>query len=456
MRTRLSVLCLVVLLVGTAVLPAVTAQSDDADAPGICQATATESPETMTVVSVQGAKFDGEDAGKKPARLVGVGADGAVKWVQQSGANQGVTWGYDVDPLENGNVFVTATMNKGTVVYELDPQTGETLWSERLDTHDTHDVDLLSNGNLVVADMRNYNESTGENEDRVFVYNRTTDEVVWEWQFDDHYGPEVGGNYSDDWTHVNDVDPVGDDQYLLSPRNFDQVVLVNRTTGNIDLQLGSDGDHDVLRKQHNPDYLESEDGTPTFLVADSENDRIVEYERTADGWNRTWRVGNSSVFDWPRDADRLESGNTLVTDSKNHRVVEVTPDGEVVWEFYSPWLVYDATRLQVPESGGPTMADLNASERVTLKNGTPRENADLTDCDEALTNFENSYWQENRENASTSTATDGDSGGEDISTSIVEDENDGLTGVTSDLDSFVVGAAALLLGLGAAALRTRD
>jgi hypothetical protein len=103
------------------------------------------------------------------------------------------------------------------------------------------------------------------------------------------------------------------------------------------------------------------------------------------------------------------------------------------------------------------MADLNASERVTLKNGTPRNSSELTGCDEALTNFENTYWQENRENASTSTETNGTENPEDISTRIVDDDqNNGFTGITSDLDSFVVGAVALLLGVGIVALRARD
>lgn len=454
MRVRLSVLCFVVLLVGTAALPAATAQSDG---PVVCRGHVTESPETMTVLSVQGAKFGGEDAGKKPARLVGVGADGEVQWVQKSGRNHGVTWGYDVDPLDNGNLFVTATVRGGAVVYELDPQTGETLWSQTFDTHDTHDADLLNEDEIVVADMRNYNETSGENEDRVFVYNRTTDEITWEWHFDDRYDRSVGGNYSDDWTHVNDVDPVGDDRFLLSPRNFDQAILVNRTTGNIDMKLGSDGDFGVLRKQHNPDYLESEDGSPTFLVADSENDRIVEYERTADGWNRTWRIGNSSVFDWPRDADRLRNGNTLVTDSANHRVVEVTPTGEVVWEFYSPWLVYDATRVATPESGGPTMADLDTTGSYALKNGTPRASEELRDCDEALTNFENTYWRENRQNASESPEsggdgdTDGSVGSNDgdggISTSILTDDQQPSEGLAGSLSSLADGNGLLVLGV---------
>ncbi len=33
---------------------------------------------------------------------------------------------------------------------------------------------------------------------------------------------------------------------------------------------------------------------------------------------------------------RLPSGNTLVTESEGGRVIEVTPDGRIVWEFYTP------------------------------------------------------------------------------------------------------------------------
>jgi len=112
------------------------------------------------------------------------------------------------------------------------------------------------------------------------------------------------------------------------------------------MRLGEDGNHSILNEQHNPDYLESEDGTPTILVADSDNDRVVEFERDCGDadlglhagtppeechWDEVWELGENQ-FNWPRDADRLPNGNTLVTDSLNHRVVEVTPEGEVVWE----------------------------------------------------------------------------------------------------------------------------
>jgi hypothetical protein len=352
-----------------------------------CAGTVAEPADATTVISVQGFNFGGDDAGKKPAMLVGVGPQGQIRWVHHSAREHDVVWAYDVDPLENGTLFVTATVpNHRTVVYEFDPETQERVWSETFDVTDTHDADLLANGEIVVANMRNNVGPNGTARDRIFVYNRTQEEIVWEWNFTDHFEPEAGGDFSNDWTHVNDVDPVGEDAFLVSPRNFDQVLLINRTTGDIDLRLGEDDDHDTLKKQHNPDYLESQDGDPTFLVADSENDRIVEYERTADGWNRTWELGTGQLG-WPRDADRLPNGNTLVSDSTKHRVIEVTPDGEVVWEFYAPWLVYDAVRVGNPnESGGPTMADLGreGSYAVSGSAGLHDDPDAIQECFETL------------------------------------------------------------------------
>ncbi len=41
-------------------------------------------------------------------------------------------------------------------------------------------------------------------------------------------------------------------------------------------------------------------------------------------------------------AQRLPNGNTLITEGTRGRVVEVTRDGEVVWEYISPYL-WDST-----------------------------------------------------------------------------------------------------------------
>jgi len=68
----------------------------------------------------------------------------------------------------------------------------------------------------------------------------------------------------------------------------------------------------------------------------------------------------ASSLNWPRDADRLANGNTLITDSKNGRVIEVTPEGDVVWEFRDLRMPYEADRLL----NGNTLISDSGNHRV--------------------------------------------------------------------------------------------
>jgi len=180
-----------------------------------------------------------------------------------------VSWFYNTDPLPNGNLLVVNTAPGKTLVYELDPDTKERVWQQNFSIEDTHDVDLINGDQLLVANMREYDNGTSN--DRLFIYDLSEDRIVWEWYFKNHYPNSTDGGMSEDWTHVNDIDKIGDGEYLISPRNFDQVIVVNRSTKNITMQLGADQNYSVLNEQHDPQYLESENGTPTILVADSEN-----------------------------------------------------------------------------------------------------------------------------------------------------------------------------------------
>jgi hypothetical protein len=368
----LAVLALVLMLSGTTLMipyepPQLTQESVASPANG------------TTVVSTQGWNARGYSLPGRPARLVGVGPNGTVDWTH-GGPDDRDNWFYDVDPLPNGNVLAVNPVSGTTVVYELDPDTGNRVWTERFDLSDIHDVDLINGDELLVAGI-NYDQDQPSG-DRVFVYNRSREEVTWEWYFRNHYRDDIaGGVTSDDWTHVNDVDQIREGEFLVSPRDFDQVIAINRSTKAIELRLGRDGDHGTLYEQHNPQYLEAENGTPTILVADSENDRVVEYERVGgppgEGeWEQTWSV--SGGLSWPRDADRLPNGNTLIVDSMNHRVIEVTPDGEIVWESAVPWATYDAERVAHGDEGraayeepsdAPTMRDLGAEGTLKLDGG---------------------------------------------------------------------------------------
>ncbi|WP_435181611.1 aryl-sulfate sulfotransferase [Halorussus sp. AFM4] len=374
---RAVVLLVIVSLLAPSAVSALTYEPSHSD----LQKGTIESPaEGTTVISIQGFKFQGQSSGKKPARIVGVGPRGDVKWIH-NGSNLDVTWFYDVDPVNGSNLLVSGTRKGGTTVYEYDPQSDEIVWRERFDhVHDTHDVDLINGDQLLLANMRNYNTTTEVNEDRIFIYDRGSDEVVWEWQFRKHtdWTKKQGGTYAapppkNDWTHVNDVDKIAEGQYLVSPRNMDQVMVINRSTKEIDMRLGSDQNYSVMHEQHNPQYLESANGTPTILVADSENDRIVEYAKRGQNWERTWQLGSSKSLNWPRDADRLPNGNTLVVDSMNNRVMEITPSGKIVWEFYAPWAPYDAERITFGDEAAEaenlsTIADMNAKGEYAITN----------------------------------------------------------------------------------------
>lgn len=67
--------------------------------------------------------------------------------------------------------------------------------------------------------------------------------------------------------------------------------------------------------------------------------RVVELDLRDDG-RESWLVAGSPTFPlWSATlgtAQRLPNRNTLITESDGGRAVEVTPEGEVVWEMYNP------------------------------------------------------------------------------------------------------------------------
>lgn len=324
----------------------------DAGASGTDDATVTA--ENLTVVASQGAGPRGDGLGD--GVLEGVRTDdGSVAWVHDEYERY-----YDVDPVDDETLlFVAHDRTDGDVTrayaVEWNRVTNETERRFAI-PRDTHDVDRLGPHEYVVADKV---------DDRAFVYNytaddepkRSTDEVVWQYRFGDHFGPPGVDGVEGDYTHLNDVDAVDDGEtFVLDPRNFNRVIAVDRSTKEIEWTLGEQDDRSILFRQHDPVVIERE--PLTVLVGDSRNNRVVEYRRVDGRWERTWAFGEG--LNWPRDADRLPNGNTLVTDTGNDRVVEISPDGTVVWQYETtdpnP---YDVERVHLgDEPTGPTMATI--------------------------------------------------------------------------------------------------
>ena len=271
---------------------------------------------------------------------------------------------FDVDPLNDEEILFTVQMNTSGESFRavrMNWRTGETITTFPV-PRDTHDIDFVGNGTYVIADKY---------ESRIYEYRPATDEIVWEYRFANHFPPTAGDGIENDYTHLNDVDRVKNGTaYLVSPREFDRVLLINRSTKEVVWTLGEQGNETILDHQHNPALLST--NPPTVLVADSENNRVVEYKRTDGEWERTWLYDNWPWTGWVRDADRLPNGNTLIVASGRGRLLEVTPSGEMVWKMdVSKWAQgpYDMERLRYgDEATGPPMDRLR-QETLVLSSG---------------------------------------------------------------------------------------
>ena len=123
------------------------------------------------------------------------------------------------------------------------------------DNRPYHNIDDLGDDRYAIADKENHG---------LFVYDAETNGTVREHVYAEHYPDSAGGG--EDFTHVSDIDAVDTgSHFLASPRK---------------------DDYEILHEQHNPTLLERD--PPTVLVADSENDRIVEYRRTNGEWTQIW------------------------------------------------------------------------------------------------------------------------------------------------------------------------
>jgi hypothetical protein len=284
---------------------------------------------------------------------------------------------FDVDPVEGESLTVeyaaTATIHTAGPTCESPPCTRNVVERANLSTGETeviyerydyrkhagewHDHVRIDERHVLIADIVS---------DQVFIVDTETEIVEWLWDAQSEFPVEGGGPYPSDWAHINDVSLLEDGRIMASLRNQDQVVFVDQETGlDEEWTLGFEDDYDVMFEQHNPDYIPAENGGPAVVVADSENGRIEEFQRVDGGWERTWEWSDERM-QWPRDADRLPNGNTLVADSHGKRIMEVTPEGNVEWTV-PVTLPYDVERLETGDesTGGQSAAALDLESRTT-------------------------------------------------------------------------------------------
>jgi hypothetical protein len=172
--------------------------------------------------------------------------------------------------------------------------------------------------------------------------------------------------------HGNGIAELPDGDILLSFRQISTLVRVNRRTGNIDWKLGApalSGQHapvplpngNVLLFDNGPFRVDM--GAQPFSRALEINPATKQIVWTyQDGIN----PGSRHFFFSSRvsNAERLPNGNTLINEGLYGRFFEVTPGGDVVWEYVNPNFG-PATTVPKGQSNNVFRAYRYTPERIT-------------------------------------------------------------------------------------------
>jgi hypothetical protein len=261
---------------------------------------------------------------------------------------------------ENGDLL--AVIYGGGVI-KVDHESNLLWTSEFIGAH--HDLDVDEDGNIYVIGLdvninEKYNPDAYIAEDYLFVLDSLGNTVEKVSMLDlianSSYAPTLQRssdssgqrlNMTGDVLHCNTIEYIRED---LLPEGYDgplragTILLSMRA---IDLVCAVDLDDrsvywaesDLWHMQHQPTLLP--DGS--MLVFDNQGmveastvlqfdpaTREVFWVYRGDEENPFYSTGIGSC-------QRLPNGNTLITESMYGRAFEVTPEGEIVWEYYSPY-----------------------------------------------------------------------------------------------------------------------
>ena len=266
--------------------------------------------------------------------------------------------------MPNGNLFVNERCEEGKgvgltvsgLMREYDWQ-GNVVW-EHVDPYQHHDARRLKDGAVYLA----YSEMSEEDQARVAggvpgteaengmageVIREVDDggNIVWEWDFMeagfDRFPLHQNANR---WSngHTNTVLPLPEGNYLVSSKTRNLVFIVERSSGALLWHYQNDdmgGQHDA-QMLDNGNILLFANGT---YAQDLHHSQVWEIDPATDEivWRYKARDNPMSFFS-PHigGCQRLASGNTLICEGAVGCLFEVTPEGDVVWEYVCPHFNY--------------------------------------------------------------------------------------------------------------------
>ena len=264
--------------------------------------------------------------------------------------------------LKNGNLLWAGrtpegcplSAGKGGLLREYDWQ-GTVVWEHR-DDNQHHDFSRRENGNTVYL---GWEAMRAENAARVaggrpgtehkgVIYGDYLREVspdgavAWEWHAQDDMAIECYplNPVADraEFAHANACRPLDNGDVMVSFRRISTIAIIDRSTRKVRWEHRDDS----WGMQHDCEMLEN---GHILLFANGLNtggnpfSRVIEFDpvTATTTWeyrgNPPWTLFSPHVSG----AQRLASCNTLICEGQWGRIFEVTPEGDVVWEYVSPY-----------------------------------------------------------------------------------------------------------------------
>ena len=263
--------------------------------------------------------------------------------------------------IPNGNLLVTVKtpegpgfMPGGGQILEIDWE-GEILW-EHTDHFQHHDFNRCPNGNtmylaweLIPTDQsKSRGGVTGTEHEDGGIYHDVLREVspdgeiVWQWRMVDHFPfdryPLRPNRPREEFAHANACFVQPDGNIIVSWRDLDLIALIDRESGEMLWEMSDR----TWGGQHDPRLLDN--GNITLFANGSEQvgpeySRVLEIDPKTQ--ETVWSYNGTPVDTFYSSrisgAHRLPNGNTFICEGRPGRLFEVTRDGEIVWEFVSPY-----------------------------------------------------------------------------------------------------------------------
>ena len=176
--------------------------------------------------------------------------------------------------------------------------------------------------------------------------------TVWEWHFDDKWNfdkfPLVPMAPRTAYAHANSLCFLPDGNILLTFRMLNTCLVIEKSSGNVIWSktdprwMGPHNAH-VLDNGNFMIFGNGAGGNQPYVGS-----AVIEFEPKSDEviWKYEGYPAHTFHSSFISGAQRLPNGNTLICEGMWGRLFEVLPDGEVVWEYISPYFVPDEPKTE--------------------------------------------------------------------------------------------------------------